>query len=181
MGVQSSKSCVTIQGIDEMIASIKIMKTTVARSAMSSAVRAGMATVTRAIRKEVSATPTNTAHEASLKTGMRKLVGSRFKRGGLDKMQRMHATVAKIGFGVGKKSNARMSRGETEGVGVTRSTAHWFVLGTPNRKSHGHVRPLFLDAVPNAVASCGEQAMQAAVAKAKKRFETLAAKRAIKR
>ena len=136
---------------------------------------AGLGEVRKQLRKEVSAQPLDTPHESSLKAGMRKLVGSRFKKGGMSKVGKRHVMVAKVGFGVGKKSDARMSKGTTSGVGVTRTTAHWYVLGT------SEMGALFEGAVDRAASTAGPMAMSAAVKKAKQRFEKLAAKQAKRR
>ena len=170
---------VQIDGLDEMVRTLKTLDDSVARSAMGSGIGAGMTVMTKAIRREVNATSTGTPHEASLKAGMRKAVGKRFKKGGLDKLGRFHRTLAVVGFGVGKErgDTKRYSRGTTASndkrYGVTQATAHLFVLGTKRG-----LPPLFEGCVPRAVASSGEAAMQAAVTKAKQRFETLAARRA---
>lgn len=172
---------VHIDGLEEMAMTIRTLKTSVARSAVASGVNAGMTVMVRQGRKEVSAQSVQTEHAASLKSGMRKLLAKRFNKGGLDRMGRRHAMVGKVGFGVGKKTEDRMSRGETathpRRVGVTRSTAHWFVLGTPDR-TPGQVPELFEGVIDRAVSASGEAAMQAAVNKAKQRFEVLAAKAA---
>lgn len=184
LNVTSNKAAVTIEGLEELAMTIRTLKTSGERSAMAAGVKAGMTVVARQIRKEINSQQVDTEHAASLKAGLRKLVGSRFQRGGLDKMKRMKAMVAKVGLAVGKKSDDRMSQGTTathkRRVGVTRKTAHWFVLGTPNRQP-GQVPDLFAGAVGRAAGACGETAMQAAVAKAKQRLERAAARAAAKK
>jgi hypothetical protein len=171
---------VRIYGLEDLMQKIRTLQTSGQRSAITSAVKAGMTKMAAQMRKTVSATPCDTAHAASLKAGMRKLIGARFNRGGVDKAGKNHVMVAKVGFAVGKKPDGRLSRGETatnkRRVGVTKQTAHWFVLGTPNRE-HSQISPIFKDVVPKSLASGGEAAMQAAVKKAKQRFEKIAAKK----
>ena len=181
----SHQAVVTIDGIEELLAAVRNLQTKTARNAMAAGVKAAMTVVHSQIRKEINAQPCETEHAASLKAGMRKSVGSVFKKGGLDRIGRSHAQVAKVGLGVAKKGEGRLSRGETidrkgKRLGVTPTTLHWFVLGTPTRKTPGRVPPIFEGVVPRAAAAAGEAAMQAAVAKAKQRFERDAARAASK-
>jgi len=171
---------VQISGIEELVSTLQTLDTKVARSAMGSGIGAGISVMTRAMRKEVTATPVGTEHEASLKAGARKAIKSRFLKGGLDRLGRQHKTVAIIGFGVARKrGNAeRLSKGTTDRPGrhgVAQATVHWFVLGTPKRAPT--TMPAFFDDVAErAAASSGEQATQVALQKAKQRFEILAAR-----
>lgn len=161
-----------VAGLEEAIEAIGKLENKVSKGAMVAGIRAGLSTMASAVRRGVNATEAGTENEASLKSGMRRLVGSRFEKGGVDRLGKSHETIAKVGFGVGKKSDERMSLGETKGVGVTRRTLHWFVLGTTRMAA------IFDEVVANAVASSGEAAMQKAVTKAKRRFEILAARAA---
>lgn len=175
-----------IDGAEELIITIGKMENSISRKAMVTGVRAGLSVLARDIRKAVSAAPVSTPHAASLKAGMRKLVGSRFVKGGMDKLGRAHPIVAKVGFGVGKKSDDRMSKGETEGtnknrVGVTRGTAHWFTLGVQGRNPGGDMPAFFKGIVGQVAQSSGEKAMQAVVTKSKARFLKLVEKERAKR
>ncbi len=178
--VSANKSLIKIEGLEELLRTITSLKGSVSRSAMVSGMKAAMARMARGLRKEVTRQGVETAHAASLKAGMRKSVGSRFLKGGIDKAGRSHATVAKVGFAVGKKGDDRMSKGTTGGVGVTRQTTHWFVLGTPERVP-GEVKEIFGNTVARAANTHGDLALRAGIRKAKQRFEKLAAKRAKRR
>ncbi|HUT92914.1 MAG TPA: hypothetical protein VMY37_25705 [Thermoguttaceae bacterium] len=180
MGFGSKKAVIEIVGMEELIRAVATIKNKTSRNAMAAGVRAAMTIVRKHIRKEINSQECHTAHAASLKAGMRKSVGGSFKKGGLDHLGRRHATIAKVGLGVGKKGEARLSRGQTEDakgkrLGVTPETLHWFVLRTPTR-SRSQVPPLFEGVVERATASAGEPSMQAAVTKAKQRFERDAAR-----
>lgn len=169
---------VYLEGMQELVAKMRQLEGPVARKSMVTAIRAGLAVITRQMRKEINAIHTDTEFEHSLKVGMRKQVKGRFLKGGVDKLGRGHKTIAKTGYGVARKESLdRTSLGHSahtrsksgQRTGVTQKTAHWFVLGTPNRQP-SQMPDFFRDVVSNALTTAGEYAMQKSVTAGKKRL-----------
>lgn len=180
-----ANAAIQIDGLDDMITLVAGLPGGPAKNALTTGVNAGMAVISSAMRKGVNATSTLTEHEASLKTGMRKSIRKRFNKGGLDKLGKSHQTVGVVGFSVARPRGdiERLSRGETANAyhhGVAQATAHWFVLGTPNRQPT-QVPDYFSQVAPDALASSGSTAAAVAVLKAEKRFTAIAAREAARR
>lgn len=101
-----------------------------ASKAARAGVRAALTPVAQAMRKAVTASDAS----ADLKRAARKTISSRFAKSmGRGEKQ------AKVGFGVGKKKEAKRSGNNRGGVGVGSANIHWFALGTQNRSTgDGH-------------------------------------------
>lgn len=66
--------------------------------------------------------------------------------------------VAKVGFGVGKRSKPSASK--SRGQGISKYNIHWFVLGTKERSGPRGAMPEAPDWIQNAVAAGGRQAIE---------------------
>jgi hypothetical protein len=133
---------------------------------MVSGVRAALTVISRAARREVNATDVDTPEAASLKAGMRKVLGARFT-----KKRHESERNALVGFGVGltkSKRDTRLSKGTSaanpKSVGVTTSTKHWFAYtGTRIMK------PQFKGVLRRAFAASSGSALERAKAKMRQR------------
>ncbi len=97
--------------------------TRIANKAVAAGIRAGLTTISKAIRSEID------------NPRVRKAIGSRFKR-----KRTKGITSAKVGGGVGRRGAKPARRGRA-GVGITKENVHWYLLGTAQRANqHGHNR-----------------------------------------
>jgi hypothetical protein len=120
-----------VEGLNELLAKLERLAMDAAPKAGAAAARAGMARIGRALRAAVMA---SSAPDA-VKREARRTIAQRVRKGkGADR----GLSIAKIGFGVGKTSQAQITkraarRGTNKGVGLAKEDVHWFVLGTQNR------------------------------------------------
>lgn len=102
------------------------MKVATGNRAASAGIRAQLTPFTRALRAAVNASDAS----ASMKRVARKAIGRRSRK---EKGQ----YTAKVGFGVGKRKQAKPRT--KKGVGISSANIHWPVLGTKERTTKsGH-------------------------------------------
>ena len=101
----------TITGVNETIRNLHKINASVARPAVASGMRKGMAVVRKAIKKRCD-------HPSVAAT-----VSSRFRRG----RKRNTHIYAKVGFGVGKRRPGRFNK--SGGVGMSSYNVHWYGIG----------------------------------------------------
>ena len=145
-----------IVGLDELHERLSRLSGVVPDRAIRSGFGGAGTAIKKVIRANVNAQPVNTDHEASLKAGVRKSVGSSVKKAKSGQVQ--HGYVLKVGFGVGAKGakrDRRLSSGETIGqgkrIGVSARNIHWFVLGTRGTRRPGQLAPMFKDGLRESV------------------------------
>ena len=110
----------TITGVNETIRNLHKINASVARPAVASGMRKGMAVVRKAIKKRCD-------HPSVAAT-----VSSRFRRG----RKRNTHIYAKVGFGVGKRRPGRFNKSGTRnkyGYGMSNYNIHWYAVGTGER------------------------------------------------
>jgi len=107
-------------GVNETIRNLHKINASVARPAVASGMRKGLAVVRKAIKKECE-------HPSVAAT-----VSSRFTRG----RKRNTHIYAKVGLGVGKRRPGRFNKSGTRnkyGLGMSNYNIHWYAIGTGER------------------------------------------------
>ena len=128
-----------IQGLDQLVRTIRRLKDRTAKRAAISGLNAGLTALNRAIRPAINASGAS----PQMKAAARQTLGKR-----LVKESYTRAVIsAKAGFGVGLHGKLKRARaagrvaarkakhGDKGGVGITASNIHWPVLGTKDRKT----------------------------------------------
>jgi len=105
-----------VTGVNETIRTLHMINSSVARPAVASGMRKGLAVVRKAIKKRCD-------HPSVAAT-----VSSRFRRG----RKRNTHIYAKVGFGVGKRQYGRFNKSGTKnkyGLGMSKYNIHWYAIG----------------------------------------------------
>lgn len=105
-----------VTGDRKLDRTLKIIATKVAEKAVASGIRAGLGELRKSIRAQIP------------QPAVRKAVATRFKR-----RKKAGTVEAKAGFGVGKQKKLQTVRARP-GVGISKTNAHWYGLGTSERR-----------------------------------------------
>ena len=123
-----------LEGMDRVMGVLNNLKDKAAVKLSKTGVSAGLTPLKQAL---VSAVNASSAPDA-VKSEARKTIGKRLVK------TDAKIIVGKVGFGVGRRSEAKKAKaaaraglggkgGESKGVGISAADIHWFVLGTAER------------------------------------------------
>lgn len=169
---------VKVFGVDDVVERLQTMGTVATPKAMRSALSAAMTYTSRAVKRQIAATPIiytssrGSRYTASMKRGMIRSVRKRIAK-------TKKKIEGKVGYSVAVKagskgSGVRWSHGRTadnpRSVGVASSTVHWFVLGTADRRTkkgayRGKMPAFFKTTLQDAIRSAAPGAFNVAINK----------------
>lgn len=177
----SRKTAASLEGMEELYEFFEELADEKTRlKVMSGAVRAGLATIAKDIKKLTNSATVDTPHGDDVRAAARKSVGFYYKR-----FPRKGGYTAKVGYGVGKRGAKRtelLSKGETGGAGIAAANIHWFVLGTKERVTktggrRGRMDAYFDGIVKEARAIASMQVVPEMLKRAKATLRRISAKR----
>jgi hypothetical protein len=119
-----------VHGYEIIDKKIELLIAKGSKAASRAGISKGMTIIARGIRKAV----------PPKQKSVKKAVGQRFK-----KTKEKHKVDAKVGLGVGKRTQLKERDGKRPGVGISKQNVHWWELGTKQRttkkgKSTGRMR-----------------------------------------
>jgi hypothetical protein len=135
-----------VSGLADLNRNLSHIQEVASKRAASAAIGAALAPIVKSMKSSIN----GSSASAAAKKAARQAVGKRFLRGGTNKLGKVTALVAKVGFAVGmsgkriaKQSAKKAERARPKGVGITASNIHWLVLGTGDRVLTGKGRAQF--------------------------------------
>lgn len=169
-----------LEGVDQVMRALERLRTEYPRNAAAAGTRNALTVMARETRQAIASTNASDR----MKRAAKKAIGSRFVKGGTNRLGKTTTPLAKAGFGVGKQSKAkraaatkRAGDASKSGVGISSANIHWAVLGTKERQGRGAMPAYFKGVLAAAVSSGGEKAIQAFRDAAARELAKAAAKR----
>jgi len=111
---------ITVDGLPEIVKRLQVVEDKLSKTVLKAAVKSGLTVVAQEMRKQIPASMVNA----------RRAINGRVKGSG-------SRLVAKVGVGVGKKSNRALKEraANRPGVGISGNNLHWWVIGTAGRRT----------------------------------------------